>query len=237
MIQTIDSIEIFKEPYTFGVVDNFLPNDIIKGLLELMPGGRKKERNFAFKMGRPGREIPTDRTTTEGQDYYNFKNVIGDFCDLCNEDSFKIPILEKIGFDQDNYVLRSPKRLLNSLSDAYTSIEYRGYYCGHEHKPHIDIPVKLLSIVVYIYPENQGKYLTNHLGTTIYKPNQEIDIDSEYNLEWESSEKYSYHGSVDWKVNRALIFSPSKTTWHSYHCPPYLKQTRRVTLLINIEAV
>lgn len=64
----------------------------------------------------------------------------------------------------------------------------------YQHQIHDDIPKKLLSVVVYLNPEKNN-------GTFIHK-----DRDTP-----------SPVGEVEWKQNRAFIFSrKDRQTWHSY---------------------
>ena len=76
----------------------------------------------------------------------------------------------------------------------------------HQYHIHVDSPEKLLSIVVYLVP-NQAD------GTSIHNIDQ------------------SYSHDVEWKVNRALAFVPSKNTWHSIDSKV---STDRITLNISV---
>ena len=84
-------------------------------------------------------------------------------------------------------------------------------YCGSNYtgeKVHVDRPEKLLSIVVYIAPEE-------NIGTVLYKNETEISK------------------QIDWKPNRSLIFSrddDQTPTWHHY----YSNKNKRVAVIINL---
>lgn len=58
---------------------------------------------------------------------------------------------------------------------------------------HTDTNEKLLSVVIYLKPEK-------NTGTILY----------------ENREDKKPHSIVEWKPNRALIFSRSENTWHAY---------------------
>lgn len=61
----------------------------------------------------------------------------------------------------------------------------------HEYSVHTDIPDKLLSVVIYMHPK-EG------VGTLLYDTEQRLT------------------DTVPWKQNRALIFSRTEESWHSY---------------------
>ena len=73
---------------------------------------------------------------------------------------------------------------------------------------HDDTPDKLLSVVIYLYPENNS-------GTFFY-----------------SDKKGSNKTSIEWKPNRAVFFSrKEKETWHSYEGNG---TNKRVVLVYNL---
>jgi hypothetical protein len=74
---------------------------------------------------------------------------------------------------------------------------------------HYDSPGKLLSVVVYLYPKN-------NFGTFFYSNENGDDC---YELEW--------------KQNRALIFSRNDKTWHSYKSD---SKGDRYTLVYNLRS-
>lgn len=72
---------------------------------------------------------------------------------------------------------------------------------------HNDSLNKLLSVVIYIYPENNK-------GTILY-----------------SNKQGSNPIEIEWKQNRAFIFSRNEHTWHSYESDG---NNNRVTLVYNL---
>jgi len=80
---------------------------------------------------------------------------------------------------------------------------------NYSYRIHDDVAEKLLSVVVYIDPEDNR-------GTLCYK----------------SPSKKSFVYEVPWKQNRALVFSRlGRRTWHSY-CGD--KENQRITLVYNL---
>ncbi len=90
--------------------------------------------------------------------------------------------------------------MLGALSKKKTALyEYSDFHlistgAHYEHAIHDDIPKKLLSVVIYINPEqNNGTFI--HDGR--YSPDPV--------------------GEIEWKQNRAFVFSRlDRKTWHSY---------------------
>ena len=79
---------------------------------------------------------------------------------------------------------------------------------GYEHKPHVDASHKMLSTVVYIYPDNEtGTY-----------------YDEDESVGWHSPQ-------AEWKVNRAFSFSATPdVTWHRFRSI----SEKRVTLNFHL---
>ena len=76
---------------------------------------------------------------------------------------------------------------------------------------HTDKLEKILSVVVYIYPEQNA-------GTLLY--NSKID-----------SKNGTDEQEVEWKQNRAFIFSRTDTSWHNYKADG---KNPRVVLVYNL---
>jgi hypothetical protein len=74
---------------------------------------------------------------------------------------------------------------------------------------HNDMPSKLLSVVIYLTPENNA-------GTWLY-----------------TSESGENPLQVEWQQNRAVIFSRTDDTWHSYQSDGI---SPRFTLVYNIKS-
>lgn len=166
------------------IIENFLYNDDLKYLSNLeVDNTDNKVRIYANKIYLDGR--------TE--------------CSCLSKD-FLIRFHERYhGLAMNILKILSPQKL-----------NYYEYSCCHivstgkdyKFKVHDDIPDKLLSIVVYLYP-------SPNIGTLIYGKQQDIPI-------YES----------EWKTNRAFIFSrKEKQTWHSYQGNGI---TKRVALVYNL---
>jgi hypothetical protein len=99
-------------------------------------------------------------------------------------------LLEKFfSITQDFYKGKLPKGSYFSMP----KFEVTG--TNYEYPIHKDSFDKLLTFVIYMYPEQ-------HLGTRLYA----------------GLDQNSYLGSIDWKVNRAFMISPEadKNGWHNW---------------------
>jgi hypothetical protein len=100
-------------------------------------------------------------------------------------------------------------RLRPELKESYTFsdiavVAIRG---NRKFPIHTDLPNKSLSVVVYISPED-------NTGTILYRDKKGKD-------------KYT----VEWKPNRALLFSRTNNSWHSYNSSG---NSLRVVLVYNL---
>jgi hypothetical protein len=95
--------------------------------------------------------------------------------------------------------------------DQYKFTELNLVVTGKDYKfpIHNDIPSKLLSVVIYLLPEKNS-------GTWIY-----------------ASETGDNALQIEWLPNRALIFSRTENTWHSYQGDGI---TPRFTLVYNLKS-
>ena len=97
----------------------------------------------------------------------------------------------------------SPKKI-----DLYEYSEFHIVITGKDYKYpiHVDAHSKLLSGVIYLKPEK-------NTGTRLYEENKKNFID------------------LEWKPNRALFFSRSKNSFHSYKSNGI---SSRITLIYNL---
>lgn len=97
----------------------------------------------------------------------------------------------------------SPKKI-----DLYEYSEFHIVITGKDYKYpiHVDAHSKLLSGVIYLKPEK-------NTGTRLYEENKKNFID------------------LEWKPNRALFFSRSKNSFHSYKSNGI---SDRITLIYNL---
>jgi hypothetical protein len=103
---------------------------------------------------------------------------------------------KKIKKKYESKMLEFLKKLYPKKVDFYNYMDFNYAVSGKNfsYPVHNDAISKLLSVVIYISPEK------NH-GTFLYNSNNKDDLLTE----------------IEWKTNRALIFSrKDKGTWHSY---------------------
>ena len=167
-------IEYFNTPWTYAVVEDFLPQHLLDEVMEI----------------------------------YNTYDISYSVNGIANS-NIKEPLNSQIEdvakefINQTFHKLNSTNRK-GSLDKIRKLIVFRGPH--HKYEIHHDSLEKLLSIVVYLVP-------TKADGTIIHNIDQ------------------SYSHEVEWKVNRALAFVPTKNTWHSIDSKV---STDRITLNINV---
>lgn len=122
-----------------------------------------------------------------------------------------LPIVKDFGVSQAavDVVIKGGNKILANfpdiVKDFYTGQRPKGVFFSmpkfeisgrnYEYKVHKDSFDKLLTFVIYIYPET-------HLGTRLYK----------------TEDPSSYLESIEWQQNRAFMISPEadKNGWHNW---------------------
>ena len=97
------------------------------------------------------------------------------------------------------------------LSEGQLRVEYCQDVDGFWLEPHVDIPVKLFTMLVYL----SGEAELRHAGTDIY------DATPAHNLV----------GTAPYERNKGLIFIPGKDSWHGFTPRPI--QGVRKSIIIN----
>lgn len=162
--------EVNGVPFTHLVIDNFFTEDEFNEIKRHEADVKDKEIKIAHSLIKKNGEIKSDLFDA-------------DFLTGINQRY--LPALQA---------------MLSVLSKGKTSLyEYSDFHListgpNYEHAIHDDIPKKLLSVVVYINPEeNNGTFI--HSGRYTKDP----------------------VGEIEWKPNRAFVFSRlDRKTWHSY---------------------
>jgi hypothetical protein len=104
----------------------------------------------------------------------------------------------------------------NKIKEYCTISRVHSYAPGWWYRNHLDVPLKIFTIVVYMFPEEPNNFLKYPLGTEIH-----------------SGEHNSYYGHVEWKPNRAIMFHVSNHPWHAFNVPKQMNQHRWV-LMMNV---
>ena len=167
-------IQHFDAPWSYAVVDNFLPQELLDEVMEI----------------------------------YNTYDITYTSTGVYSS-SIREPLNFQIAEFAKKFIIKSFDKLnvsnrQGSLDNIRNNIVFRN--SKHQYHIHADSPQKLLSIVVYLVPEKAD-------GTSIHNIDQ------------------SYSHDVEWKINRALAFVPTETTWHSINSKVF---TDRITLNINV---
>ena len=100
------------------------------------------------------------------------------------------------------------------LSQGQLRVEYCQDVDGFWLEPHVDIPVKLFTMLVYLSGEPELK----DAGTDIY----------------DATPQHNRVGTASYERNKGLIFIPDKDTWHGFSLRP-IKGVRK-SIIINYVA-
>lgn len=98
-----------------------------------------------------------------------------------------------------------------NLSEGQLRIEYCQDVDGFWLEPHVDIPVKLFTMLVYLSGEPEMR----EAGTDIY----------------DASPEHNRVGTAPYEKNKGLIFIPGKDTWHGFSPRP-IRGVRK-SIIIN----
>lgn len=165
-------VEYFQEPWPYIVIDDFYPSDVLE---KIKQGAKEAYSQYDLKpLDRNKCEVPLEIAELDNHDYeFFFKELNKNRNDIKDFD-------EKYGFTLErwfNFIIPKDGK-------------------GFEYPLHFEHPSKIMSVVVYIAPD-EGT------GTLIHKENKD------------------FFTEIKWKPNRALIFSGIKgITWHGYKCNP-----------------
>jgi len=170
--------------YKLKVIDNFLNQDDFKDLCELDINREVKDK---FNV------------------YHNEINDNGIIKSVINEN-----LLKRIHKNYHSTAMNILKEINQAKADLYEYSDFSIIVTGKNSKfpIHDDTPNKLLSGVIYLYPEN-------NTGTIFY-----------------NDKKGSNQTNIKWKPNRSVFFSrKERETWHSYEGDGL---NNRVVLVYNL---
>tara|TARA_B100000035_G_scaffold68160_1_gene55695 strand:- start:1630 stop:2160 length:531 start_codon:yes stop_codon:yes gene_type:complete len=157
-------MEIFKEPWSHIVIDDYYPTEVFDRLLEY---SKKKLKDNGF-----------------GSD--------GRFRMRFERDPDLDEILKDNLISNEFFKYFTDHREYNEDCNVYT--ELSGIIGPYRYKLHSEAPNKLMSLVVYLGPEDNR-------GTRLF------DKDKKFVKE------------IEWKPNRAMLFcGEDDVTWHDYLC-------------------
>jgi hypothetical protein len=182
-----------REPYDYWLLSNVLPDETCEGIASL-PFPAPHAPVF------DGRRESNNSTRV----YFNPENQA------------RFPACRALAqaFDSDA-VRRSIERLTGTrLANGKLRIEYCQDRDGFWLEPHVDIPVKLFTMLVYLAKEPE----LSDAGTDIFDASPEHKRVATAPCEW----------------NKGLIFIPGKNTWHGFSPRPI--RGLRKSIIVNYVA-
>lgn len=189
-IGCLDRSNHVKEPYDYWLLDNALPERCIDGIAGLP---------FAPPTGAvfDGRREANNSTRV----YFNPENQA------------KFPVIREVtDVFRDPAVVRRLEAVTGrDLSEGLLRIEYCQDVDGFWLEPHLDISVKLFTMLIYL----SGEPELYDAGTDVY------DATPEHNLV----------ATAPYEKNKGLIFIPGDNTWHGFTKRP-IKGVRK-SIIVN----
>ena len=186
----LDAATMGKTPYNHWFLDDVLPENVARGIADLP---------FAPPSGAifDGRRESNNSTrvyfTPENQDKFS----------VCRDvvDTFSDPV-----------VLDAIKRTTGAdVTKGHLRVEYCQDIDGFWLEPHLDISVKLFTMLVYLSDDPQLR----DAGTDIY----------------DDSPEHKCVASAPYEMNKGLIFIPGHNTWHGFTKRPI--RGLRKSIIIN----
>jgi len=166
-------VEYFQEPWPYIVIDGFYPDDVFE---KIKQGAKTAYDSYDLKIvDRNKCEVPKEVHSLDTHDYQSFfERLNKERPDISDFNSGKYSFELERWF---NFIIPKEDK-------------------GFEYPLHFEHPSKIMSVVVYVAPD-EGT------GTLIYTKDKE------------------FFTEIEWKPNRALIFSGIRgITWHGYKCEP-----------------
>ena len=217
ILEKLDSSTVFKNPWCHCIIDDFLTEEILSPLIHFIKSKMmyefyhsesdekdKKSGDILYLTHYKNNKASVFKRTSEGSVPYHSDND-------CFE---KIHLLNSVWSESDIF-----KKLCEMFGDAFEEglsnkirVTIRAVAPSDSFAPHTDGDNRFVS-VIYLNPEKST-------GTDLYRMNEHS--------------KKEYYSSVDWKVNRALLFRnrreyENKTpTYHGWKVPSSQSEPRVV---------
>lgn len=174
-IACLDRARHVKEPYSYWLLDNALPERCIDGIATL-------------PFPPPQGAIFNGRRETNNSTRVYFSPE--------NQERFPV-VREVTGVFRDPNVVRRLEQVTGrDLSEGALRIEYCQDVDGFWLEPHLDISVKLFTMLIYL----SGEPELYDAGTDVY----------------DASPEHKLVATAPYEKNKGLIFIPGTDTWHGF---------------------
>jgi len=189
-ITSLDASKHVREPFNYWLLENALTDELIDGIVSL-PYEPPRDPLFVGK-----REANNSKRV-----YFNPENQA------------RFPVAAEVAetFRNPHVVRRLEQLTGQSLAEGALRIEYCQDVDGFWLEPHLDIGVKLFTMLIYL----SGEPELYDAGTDIY----------------DASPEHNRVGTAPYEKNKGLIFIPGHDTWHGFSKRP-INGVRR-SIIVN----
>lgn len=184
IINKLTSVQMEHTPFTYGVIDDFLPQDLAQKLAAEFP-------NF------------------DDEVWFNYKNKIEDKKLLSDWRKFPEETYQMFSFLNSNLVLETLSSLIGVPLYADNGLHGGGWHIhanGGKLNPHLDYSMhphlklqRKLNLIIYLADNWQEDY-GGHFGL--------------WNYDAENDTAGALHSELPVKFNRAVLFDTTQNSWH-----------------------
>jgi Rps23 Pro-64 3,4-dihydroxylase Tpa1-like proline 4-hydroxylase len=184
ILKSLLNIELKHEPFTYGVIDNFLPHDLAKNLAKEFP-------DFNDEV------------------WFNYKNQIEDKKLLSDWRKFPKETYQIFSFLNSNLILETLSTIIGTKLQEDHGLHGGGWHIhanGGKLNPHLDYSLhpslklqRKLNLIVYLCEDWKEEY-GGHFGL--------------WNCDPETKRAGKLHTELPVAFNRAVIFDTTQGSWH-----------------------
>lgn len=184
IVKSLSDITLNKEPFTYGIIDNFLPDDLAKKLTCEFP-------------------------SFDDDVWFNYKNQIEDKKLLSDWRKFPKETYQIFSFLNSNLVLEILSTIVGTRLYEDHGLHGGGWHIhanGGKLNPHLDYSIhpslllqRKLNLIIYLCEDWKEEY-GGHFGLWECDPN--------------TKKAGKLHTELPVKFNRAVIFDTTQNSWH-----------------------
>lgn len=188
-LEKLHNSQIIIDPWEHIFIENFLPEDFYKNLVNMLNGLKSKDFFTSLQ-----EKIPSSGPASFRLPVYDSNiDCIKDYFTMFDSDEFKKSIISK--FDICKRKIAGDFTRIGSIQEGYYDVSTY----GHKYRVHRDSKYKLVTIVFHL--AEPGDDVT--LGTRMYPPTKDVE-----SLDWEKD----CVKITEYKPNSLLIFPSNKHT-------------------------
>lgn len=202
-VNRIETATLIQTPFPYVYIDNIFPQDFYEKLLEMKPS--KQQMKSIAETGRTTKHYQ-NRMSFEFDDEFIASLSGRQRCFVVGLRSWLLGeavLTSLLTLFHAGIKAQRIKKLVPSTRALFMK-DCRGYAIA----PHTDVPLRLISAVIYIPSDSNH----SHLGTSVYQP-----IDQQFTCSGEKHHQFDGFKSVDrmpYRPNSAIFFLKTHNSFH-----------------------